>query len=107
MYILSCEHCMQQDCDRCVNCLDKPRNGGSGVRKRSCSFRQNCNCREIEIASIILYNMTSDKEMRVPYFVHNANKKRTTKPKPQNEKKNKLASFSMLLFDAIGTNVSE
>lgn len=29
------------DCNECVNCLDKPRNGGRGKRKQSCKNKLN------------------------------------------------------------------
>ena len=37
----SCEQCLIDDCGKCKNCLDKPRYGGSGIRKKGCIFK-NC-----------------------------------------------------------------
>lgn len=31
---------MVPDCDLCINCLDKPRNNGRGIRKKSCIQKQ-------------------------------------------------------------------
>jgi len=35
-----CDDCVRQDCGKCQNCLDKPRFGGFGSRKRACSKRK-------------------------------------------------------------------
>ena len=40
----TCFYCTLPDCDKCQNCLDKPRNGGAGVRKKMCLKRDNCLC---------------------------------------------------------------
>ncbi len=34
-----CEGCMRDDCGQCVACLDKPRFGGKGTKKRACVER--------------------------------------------------------------------
>lgn len=38
----SCLHCMAKDCGRCIQCLDKPRFGGRGIRKQGCALRKRC-----------------------------------------------------------------
>jgi len=35
----TCSGCMEKDCDACVYCLDKPRNGGKLVLKQKCKKR--------------------------------------------------------------------
>ena len=35
-----CEACTRTDCDKCVNCLDKRKNGGTGQRKLPCVHRR-------------------------------------------------------------------
>lgn len=35
----SCEACRAKDCGECKNCLDKPRFGGPGVKKKACINR--------------------------------------------------------------------
>lgn len=42
-----CSLCTLPDCDACRNCLDKPRNGGAGVRKKMCIKRANCQVRMV------------------------------------------------------------
>ena len=37
-----CSACIRTDCDNCINCLDKPRNGGENTRKQKCLLRK-CN----------------------------------------------------------------
>lgn len=37
--LCACAGCKAPDCGKCVNCLDKPRFGGAGVRKKSCVRR--------------------------------------------------------------------
>ena len=34
-----CHGCNRPDCGECINCVDKPRFGGLGVRKRSCILK--------------------------------------------------------------------
>tara|TARA_B100001109_G_C18769959_1_gene430186 strand:+ start:50 stop:532 length:483 start_codon:yes stop_codon:yes gene_type:complete len=36
----NCEDCMIGDCGTCANCLDKPKFGGPGTRKRACTARR-------------------------------------------------------------------
>jgi len=36
----SCEACTRSDCGRCINCVDKPKFGGQGIRKQSCTYRR-------------------------------------------------------------------
>lgn len=36
-----CYPCLVEDCNECKNCLDKPRNGGEGMRKQGC-FQKKC-----------------------------------------------------------------
>lgn len=36
----ACEACTRDDCGKCMNCLDKPKYGGHGVRKQSCLLRK-------------------------------------------------------------------
>ena len=31
-----CENCKKADCGLCINCLDKPKFGGKGLRKKAC-----------------------------------------------------------------------
>merc|ERR1719473_1644866 len=38
-----CDACCRDDCGSCLNCLDKPKFGGSGIRKQSCLERK---CRQ-------------------------------------------------------------
>jgi len=35
----TCEACLAKDCGRCKNCLDKPRFGGPGIKKKACVNR--------------------------------------------------------------------
>ena len=35
-----CDACGRDDCGRCLNCLDKPKFGGQGIRKQSCLERK-------------------------------------------------------------------
>lgn len=35
----TCKQCTNMDCGECSNCLDKPKFGGKGVRKRACIQR--------------------------------------------------------------------
>mmetsp|Transcript_6582 Transcript_6582/g.13694 ORF Transcript_6582/g.13694 Transcript_6582/m.13694 type:complete len:321 (+) Transcript_6582:173-1135(+) len=35
-----CSSCCRDDCGRCLNCLDKPKFGGNGIRKQSCLERK-------------------------------------------------------------------
>ncbi|KAL1020535.1 hypothetical protein UPYG_G00001360 [Umbra pygmaea] len=35
-----CEPCKRADCDKCVYCLDKPRNGGANKKKQKCKYRR-------------------------------------------------------------------
>jgi len=35
-----CTACLATDCGDCINCLDKPKFGGQGVRKQSCVMRR-------------------------------------------------------------------
>ena len=35
-----CAGCVRRDCDRCINCLDRPSNGGPGLRKKACELRR-------------------------------------------------------------------
>jgi hypothetical protein len=43
-----CARCAtHRDCGRCVECLDKSRFGGKGVRKRSCVFKL-CGCNRLK-----------------------------------------------------------
>ena len=36
----ACEGCRRSDCGRCPNCRDKPKFGGTGVKKQSCQHRR-------------------------------------------------------------------
>ena len=36
-----CDQCKKQDCGMCKNCLDKPKFGGHGLRKKGCD-RKTC-----------------------------------------------------------------
>ena len=36
----ACEGCRRADCGRCPNCRDKPKFGGSGVKKQACTNRR-------------------------------------------------------------------
>lgn len=38
----SCSNCMIKDCGKCIQCLDKPRFGGRGIRKQCCALRRRC-----------------------------------------------------------------
>mmetsp|Transcript_13716 Transcript_13716/g.27575 ORF Transcript_13716/g.27575 Transcript_13716/m.27575 type:complete len:404 (-) Transcript_13716:468-1679(-) len=38
-----CDACCRNDCGACLNCLDKPKFGGNGIRKQSCLERK---CRQ-------------------------------------------------------------
>lgn len=35
-----CEGCMRDDCGKCASCMDKPRFGGKGTKKRACVMRR-------------------------------------------------------------------
>lgn len=35
----ACAGCVRTDCANCSNCMDKPRNGGRGVKKQACAGR--------------------------------------------------------------------
>ena len=35
----NCENCRREDCGSCKNCLDKPKFGGSNVKKQRCVHR--------------------------------------------------------------------
>ena len=35
----TCKGCLRENCGECSNCLDKPRFGGKGLRKRACVQR--------------------------------------------------------------------
>ncbi|KAL1523463.1 hypothetical protein AB1Y20_018402 [Prymnesium parvum] len=35
-----CSACTRDDCGRCINCVDKPKFGGQGVRKQSCLHKR-------------------------------------------------------------------
>lgn len=35
-----CAGCRRRDCDRCINCRDRPSNGGPGLRKKACEQRR-------------------------------------------------------------------
>ncbi len=37
-----CSNCRMKDCGDCIQCLDKPKFGGSGTRKQSCNRRRPC-----------------------------------------------------------------
>jgi hypothetical protein len=37
-----CATCSQADCGRCINCRDKPKFNGPGVRKKSCVLKEHC-----------------------------------------------------------------
>ncbi|KAJ1640524.1 hypothetical protein T492DRAFT_928529 [Pavlovales sp. CCMP2436] len=39
----TCFNCLRPDCGACVNCSDKPKFGGNGVKKQACSGRK-CVC---------------------------------------------------------------
>ena len=39
---MTCSNCVVQDCGMCLSCIDKPRNGGPGVRKQGCLLRPIC-----------------------------------------------------------------
>ena len=38
----TCTECTKEDCGSCQECLDKPKFGGQGIRKRACSSRGMC-----------------------------------------------------------------
>mmetsp|Transcript_30585 Transcript_30585/g.79412 ORF Transcript_30585/g.79412 Transcript_30585/m.79412 type:complete len:359 (-) Transcript_30585:428-1504(-) len=44
-----CDACCRNDCGTCLNCLDKPKFGGTGIRKQSCLERK---CRQPVAAPI-------------------------------------------------------
>ena len=35
-----CAGCVRRDCERCINCRDRPSNGGPGLRKKACELRR-------------------------------------------------------------------
>lgn len=37
-----CLACTYPDCTKCINCVSKPRFGGSGTRKQACMRRPDC-----------------------------------------------------------------
>lgn len=37
--ICTCRVCADKDCDVCRECLNKPRNGGNGLRKQKCVWK--------------------------------------------------------------------
>jgi len=39
----TCANCLKPDCGECINCSDKPKFGGPGVKKQACSQRK-CLC---------------------------------------------------------------
>mmetsp|Transcript_13362 Transcript_13362/g.39360 ORF Transcript_13362/g.39360 Transcript_13362/m.39360 type:complete len:164 (+) Transcript_13362:142-633(+) len=39
----TCSNCLRPDCGKCINCSDKPKFGGPGVKKQACSARK-CLC---------------------------------------------------------------
>jgi len=39
----TCSNCLRPDCGECINCSDKPKFGGPGVKKQACSQRK-CLC---------------------------------------------------------------
>ena len=39
---MTCSNCNVKDCGLCLSCIDKPRNGGPGVRKQGCLLRPLC-----------------------------------------------------------------
>jgi len=36
----TCAACVREDCGRCINCVDKPKFGGQGIRKQSCIHKR-------------------------------------------------------------------
>jgi len=36
----TCTSCLQPDCGSCINCMDKPKFGGPGIKKQACSRRK-------------------------------------------------------------------
>ena len=49
-----CDGCRHADCKTCINCLDKPRFGGEGIRKQRCIAKR-CHNR-IRICSDIAFS---------------------------------------------------
>lgn len=47
-----CHTCCQRDCGICTNCLDKPKFGGDGLRKKSCQTRGDCRRVDPPLATI-------------------------------------------------------
>ena len=41
---MKCDNCLRDECGVCVNCLDKPKNGGMGKIKQKCIERR---CKDV------------------------------------------------------------
>lgn len=66
-----CAQCIRDDCKKCINCLDKPRFGGEGIRKQKCVAKR-ClwqtpivtKCVDIAYSPIPLHNAANDTLFR-------------------------------------------
>ena len=54
-----CDACGRDDCGKCLNCLDKPKFGGQGIRKQSCLERK---CRFPTSATITSLTVSTPDE---------------------------------------------
>ena len=41
-YCKNCPVCIQEDCNTCANCLDRPKNGGANKLKQKCMIKAKC-----------------------------------------------------------------
>ena len=41
-YCRNCPVCIQEDCNTCANCLDRPKNGGANKLKQKCMIKAQC-----------------------------------------------------------------
>ena len=37
-----CVNCLKEDCGACIDCIDMPKYGGPGIRKKRCKERKCC-----------------------------------------------------------------
>uniref|UniRef100_A0A6Q2YA72 Methyl-CpG binding domain protein 1b n=1 Tax=Esox lucius TaxID=8010 RepID=A0A6Q2YA72_ESOLU len=51
----TCAPCQRSDCDRCIFCMDKPRNGGLNRKKQKCKYRRCLNMPTKKDLRTILY----------------------------------------------------
>ncbi|KAK3107240.1 hypothetical protein FSP39_010101 [Pinctada imbricata] len=54
---MKCEGCLNKDCGTCVNCLDNPKFGGPGTKRKACKFRV---CRFPIYKKVLLRDSDSD-----------------------------------------------